>query len=286
MALKLDIPWRRSRIAEKNFLKFIRYHQDKSYLMWVRSMLTLFFFCVIQMGVFPTLTGQTMPASLTRKYQRDAARLALRLSGSDDELRYASANLPNREVTQIYNMLKSAYEQLPAVRELSKCHVHTSSFPPIDQLQVIYRKEAPWARALSQGAIQVDHPVINDLLTRYDLVIDRVNRWTESENALTLRARRPMNILAVGNEFQTIPGVTGIDVRESFLQSSDIQIAPTAKGFEFRYTLRFNGISQGEHFWRVEVSHQLKATLVQEGGDPIPDWVRCAMESPVQASTW
>lgn len=254
--------------------------------MWVKTPLVLIVIFLIQIVGPLDLCGQPMPSSLTRKYQRDAARLALRLSGSDDELRYAAVTLPNREVTLIYNMLKSAYEQLQAVRDLSKCHIHTSSFPPIDQLQVIYRKDAPWARALSQGVMQIDHPAMNDLLTSYNLVIDRVNRWTESENALTLRARRPMNILAVGNEFQAIQGVTGIDVREGFLQSNDIQIAPTARGYEFRYTLRYNGISSGEHFWRVEVTHQLKATLIQEGGEPIPEWVRCAMEEPMQAATW
>ena len=50
--------------------------------------------------------------------------------------------------------------------------------------------------------------------------------------------------------------------------------------------LRYNGLSSGEHYWRVEVTHQLKATLLQEGGDPIPEWVRCAMEAPIQAATW
>ncbi len=254
--------------------------------MWVKTPLVLIAFILIQIGWSFDVCGQAMPTSLTRKYQRDAARLALRLSGTDDELRYAAVTLPNREVGQIFQMLKSAYEQLPAVRDLSKCHIHTSSFPPIDQLQVIYRKDAPWARSLNQGALQIDHPAINELLTSYNLVIDRVNRWTESENALTLRARRPMNILALGNEFQTIQGVTGVDVREGFLQSNDIQIVPTARGYEFRYTLRYNGLSSGEHYWRVEVTHQLKATLLQEGGDPIPDWVRCAMEAPIQAATW
>lgn len=254
--------------------------------MWVKTPLVLIAFILIQIGWSVDVCGQAMPTSLTRKYQRDAARLALRLSGTDDELRYASVTLPNREVSQIFQMLKSAYEQLPAVRDLSKCHIHTSSFPPIDQLQVIYRKDAPWARSLNQGALQIDHPAINELLISYNLVIDRVNRWTESENALTLRARRPMNILALGNEFQAIQGVTGVDVREGFLQSNDIQIVPSAHGYEFRYILRYNGLSSGEHYWRVEVTHQLKATLLQEGGDPIPDWVRCFMEAPIQAAIW
>ncbi|MCB0692655.1 MAG: hypothetical protein H6568_07815 [Lewinellaceae bacterium] len=254
--------------------------------MGVKRQIAIVIIGMLLIGFLPDLEGQAMPTSLTRKYQRDAARLTLRLSGSEDELRYASVTLPSREVNRIFEMLKAAYEQLPAVQNLSKCHIHTSSFPPIDQLQVIYRKDAPWARSINQGLMQIDHPVINELLTSYNLVIDRVNRWTESENALTIRARKPMNIMALGNEFQSIQGVTGVDVREGLLQANDIEIAPTARGYEFRYILRFSGVNSGEHYWRVEVTQQMKATLVKEGGDPIPEWVRCLLEEPVSVSTW
>ena len=79
-----------------------------------------------------------VPMRLTRKFKRDAARLALRIEASKEDLRYQNIVIPKSNVENIYEILTNIYRQNETAQSISKCNVHTFPNPSIDHLAVSY----------------------------------------------------------------------------------------------------------------------------------------------------
>ncbi len=219
-----------------------------------------------------------VPMRLTRKFKRDAARLALRLEASKEDLRYQNIVIPKSNVENIYEILTNIYVKNETAQSISKCNVHTFPNPSIDHLVIIFDREIEWAEPLLDGISETDSDEFNALLEDYDLIIDKHVQWDDENDAITLRSREPLNMSALANEFYNIEGVKSIDLGIPKIGGNDINIQRIDEGWEVQYILRFGSYISGKgkvHIWTYNAMDDGNVHFVNESGDPVPEWMRC-----------
>ena len=219
-----------------------------------------------------------VPMRLTRKFKRNAARLALRIEASKEDLRYQNIVIPKSNVENIYEILTNIYRQNETAQSISKCNVHTFPNPSIDHLVIIFDREIEWAEPLLDGISETDSDEFNALLEDYDLIIDKHVQWDDENDAITLRSREPLNMSALANEFYNIEGVKSIDLGIPKIGGNDINIQRINEGWEVQYVLRFGSYISGKgkvHIWTYNAMDNGNVHFVNESGDPVPEWMRC-----------
>ena len=235
------------------------------------------------------VTVEGIPSRIDRKLRRDAARLALRLQRNTEDLRYQSIVIPQRTVDHLYQVLASVYSQNELARSVADCNVHTFPNPSIDHFVLIYDKDVAWAALLRDGISETTNRELNDLLDEYDLVIEKHVQWDDTQDALTIRSRRPMNISALAMQFEGIEGVNKTDLGVPRLRGNDIQVERSAGGWTVTYLLRFGapvGGSGKEHRWIFQCSDELQSTFLREEGDDIPSYLRCQFGEHPMLAGW
>lgn len=218
--------------------------------------------------------------NLDRKLRRDAARLALRLNYGED-LRYQSIRIPSSEMESLYRALVAMHNADENIRSIFRCNVHTRPNPSIDHMLVIFDRNSDWAAPLRAGRHETTSITLNDLLYEHDLIIEKHMQWTGTEDAISIRSKNPLNMAALANDFHEIEGVKEVDLGLSKEMGSDITATRIRTGWRFVFTLSFGSLQEkGEktHTWQYEYSDAGKLTKVNETGDPVPEWMRCAVE--------
>ncbi|MEM8909390.1 MAG: hypothetical protein AAGD05_16205, partial [Bacteroidota bacterium] len=218
---------------------------------------------------------------LTRKFRRDAARLALRLESKREDLRYQNIIIPKDNIENIYDVLTNIYINNETAQSISKCNVHTFPNPSIDHLVIVFDRDADWAEPLQEGISETDSDEINELLEDYDLIIEKHVQWNDTEDAITVRSKEPLNMSALANEFYNIEGVNSIDLGIPKIGGNDIIINRLDGGWEVQYILRFGSFVSGKgkkHTWTYNAMDDGKIIFVTENGDPVPEWMRCHFE--------
>ena len=223
----------------------------------------------------------TPSRTLMRKFRRDAARLALRLEANNEDLRYQNIVIPQNTIDDIYKLLINIYQSEETARAIAKCNIHTYPNPSIDRLVLIFQRDISWAVPLSDGISETTSEAFNELLYEYDLVIDKHVQWNDNQDALTIRSQAPLNMAALANEFYNIEGIETIDLGISQMGGNDINIQRTSAGWEVEYILRFGSYINGKgkmHFWKYTVTDEGTVKFINEGGDDVPEWMRCHFE--------
>lgn len=222
---------------------------------------------------------EAVPDKLVRKYKRDAARLALRLEAGPEDLRFSNIDIPYEKIESIFEMLKNIYLSGETGKSIARCNVHTFPNPSIDQIKIIYSKDAEWANLLNEGIAETTSEEFNDLLDEYDLVIENQKQWTDTEDVMVIRAAEPINMAALANEFYNIEGITEIDLGIPEVKGNDIEIEQTASGWNVKYILTIGSslldTTRKQHVWEYEISEEGNVTFINEDGEPIPDWMKC-----------
>ena len=239
-------------------------------------------------SVLPTLSTpiEEVPREVARKFRRDAARLALRMAAGGEDPRYLNEYISKENIDLIFNALSAVYLSEDKGKSLEKCNIHTFPNPSIDHLVVIYDKNVAWARPLLQGQTETGSRDINDLLDRYKLVIEKHVNWTDTQDAITIRSKDPLNMAAIANAFNNVEGVAEMDLGIPKVAGNDINTRRINGAWEFDYILRFGSWASGKgksHTWKYRVTDGGKVTFVNENGEPVPDWMKC--ERPVSSST-
>lgn len=223
---------------------------------------------------------------LERKFKRDAARLALRLEAGKEELRYQNIVISPGNVQSIYQALVTVFEEDETAQSIAKCNVHTFPNPSIDNFNVIFDKNVDWATPLRQGVSETDSDEINELLDEYNLVISKHIQWNNTQDAITIRSKKPLNMAALANEFYNIEGVVEIDLGVPKVAGNDIKIERMKDGWKLEYLLQFGSYSDKakKHVWKYEVTDEGEVTFISEEGDPIPTWMKCEYDTMMMLS--
>ncbi len=224
---------------------------------------------------------EAIPKKLTRKFKRDAARLALRMESQKEDLRYLNIDIPRDNIENIYNVLTTIYTDNEIAKSIADCNVHTFPNPSIDHLVIIFDREVDWAAPLRDGISETDNEEINGLLDDYDLVIEKHIQWNDTKDAITIRSKEPLNMAALANEFYNVEGVSSIDLGVPEIGGNDINITRIEKGWEVQYVLRFGSYISGKgkvHIWKFNALDDGSIEMISEGGDPVPEWMRCEEE--------
>lgn len=219
-----------------------------------------------------------IPKSLERKFRRDAARLALRIEAQKEDLRYLNVGIPQPTIEMVYNLLTQVYSGDEIAKSIAKCNVHTFPNPSIDQLVLIYEKDIDWAAPLRDGISETENATLNDLLDEYELVIEKHVHWNDSEDALTIRSKVPLNMAALASEFEEIEGVVDIDLGVPKVAGNDIALNRFQDGWEIQYILKFGSFTNGkgkQHVWKYHALDDGTIQFIEESGSPIPTWMRC-----------
>jgi len=224
---------------------------------------------------------EAIPKKLTRKFKRDAARLALRMESKQEDLRYLNIVIPRDNIENIYSILTNIYVGNDVARSIADCNVHTFPNPSIDHLVIIFDRDIDWAEPLRDGISETNSDDINDLLDEYDLIIEKHIQWNDTKDAITIRSKEPLNMAALANEFYNIDGVSSIDLGVPEIGGNDINIQRISNGWEVQYVLRFGSYISGKgkvHIWKFNALDDGSIEMISEGGDPVPEWMRCEEE--------
>jgi len=228
-----------------------------------------------------TTSANEIPKSLERKFRRDAARLALRLEAEQEDLRYLNISITPSNVEMMYTILTTIYVENETAKSIAKCNVHTFPNPSIEQFVIIYDREIEWAAPLLDGINETDSDEFNDLLDEYELIIDKHVPWDDTQDAITIRSKEPLNIAALSNEFYNIEGVAEIDLGIPKAAGNDIVFNRLEAAWEVQYILRFGSFSGNggkEHVWTYQVKDDGTVQFIEETGAPIPTWMRCSVD--------
>lgn len=226
-------------------------------------------------------TAVEIPKRLTRKFKRDAARLALRMEAKNEDLRYQNVVIPQATIESIYDVLTTIYVNNEKAQSIAKCNIHTFPNPSIDHLVIIFDRSVSWAKPLQEGISETTSEAINGLLHEYDLIIEKHVQWNDTQDAITIRSKEPLNMSALANEFYNVDGVESIDLGVPKIGGNDINISRTSAGWEVEYILRFGSYISGKgkmHFWKYNVSDTGEIKFLNEGGDLVPEYMRCHFE--------
>lgn len=224
-----------------------------------------------------------VPKRLERKFRRDAARIALRLTAEQEDLRYQSIDIPRGTIETFFNLLSTIYVNDETAKSIANCNVHTFPDPSIDRFVVIFDKNVAWAEPLQMGISETDSDEINELLDEYNLVLDKHVQWNDTQDAITIRSKEPLNMAALANEFYNVEGVAEIDLGVPKVSGNDIQVRRVEAGWAVHYILRFGSQITGngkQHAWIYQANDKGEVRLLKEEGDPIPEYMRCEVDLP------
>ena len=135
------------------------------------------------------------------------------------------------------------------------------------------------SRYLRQGISETSSEEINDLLDDFDLIIEKHVNWNDTQNAITIRSKEPLNMAALANEFYNVEGVTEIDLGIPKVGGNDIEVQRIGGGWEINYVLKFGSYISGngkKHIWRYRAMDDGTVQFISEEGDEIPSWMRCS----------
>jgi hypothetical protein len=216
--------------------------------------------------------------SLEKKFKRDAARLALRSISKEEDLKFKDAEIPPSSMAEFYTLLTTIYQKSPKAQAIERCHVHTFPDPCIDHLIIIFEKSAPWAAPMQSGNLRTDSRVINDLLLRHNLVLEKYIKWDETKDAIIIRAAEPVNMAAIAQKLAKVEGVSQVDLGIPKTRGNDIRASRIQTGWEVSYIIRFGAHVGGAgkiHTWTFQMTDGGSVQFMGENGDEIPDWMEC-----------
>ena len=243
---------------------------------------TFFIGCFIFLGN-PSFAQENVPKHIDRKYRKDAARLALRLEAQYEDFRYLSTEIPPQNIKMIFSSLKNIYMHDATAKTLADCNIHTFPDPAIERLVVIFEEGKIWNDASLASMNSTEYQTFNQVLLKYDLVIEKHFQWNGEQDAVTIRSRKPLNMAAIADQLTNIEGVESIDMGIPKTKGNDIQLTRKDNGWEVEFVLLFGNHLMGDgqsHIWKYFAGDDGTVQFVEESGDPVPEWMRCKIKSP------
>ncbi len=216
--------------------------------------------------------SREIPRQVDRQLKMDAARLSLR--SDKDDLRRANIRISEAQSEQFYNLLRRVYLYERAI--IDCYHIKTANQPSTDYIRIVYQKEVAWAKPLKSGISSTDQPLINGILERYDLIIEGIESLNARQDALIIRAVKPINMEALASNFYGIEGIEAVELDEKAPIRSDISASQNYSSWDLEYILRFDAKGKlQEHTWTYRIKEDGTIRLLHESGDILPNWLSC-----------
>lgn len=225
-----------------------------------------------------------VPASIDRQFKRDAARMALRLETDKEDARYLPVAISRENINSLYKALSNIYIHDETGKSIARCNIHTFPNPSIDHVVIIYKRSADWAVPLSQGISETTNKEFNRLLDQYDLAIEKHVQWNDTQDALTLRSKEPLNMAALAGQFDNISGIVQVDLGLPKFGGNDIKAKRISGGWEIDFIYSFGataGSTGKQHSWKFKALDSGQVTLLKESGEPLPAWMKCDVEGKI-----
>lgn len=237
----------------------------------------------ISKSVNVTINSEGIPEFKKKMYQKDATRLALRYISKGSGYEELGADVPtevrNELLSCLYAIHKSPFIESVEVTRTHK--LHTFPNPAVDKFQVNYKNTAKWATPLRLGSKTTDSKIINDLCSKYNLLIESHRTWDENSNLFIVKAKTAINIAPIAKEFLKEEGVDFIKLLIPDSDGNDIEAVRTSKGWRLDYMVKFDSCFTGckkKHVWSFEVvnitSDSANVNFIGESGDELPDWMK------------
>jgi hypothetical protein len=202
-------------------------------------------------------------------YRADAARLWLRTltdSNNGKMMGDVAAFVDENEVFQIYRALLAVHTSSHYTAELvTRQHrIHTVANPNIDRLAVIFNKKT----ALFGGSgrlIDVQNVDLQNILTKYNLIVSKYYLYNEDCDGVTIFAQKPMNMAAIAKEIEAIEGIEYVENITDDNHLSDIRAVRSTQGWLLEYCLHTN---EKPIAWLFEVTHSGHVFVKDDGYMP------------------
>jgi hypothetical protein len=240
------------------------------------------FFCLTFLwlaNILVVYSQAPISSDLQRKIKKDAARLFLRESLAGKDASKASVNIDKVSLKVYQNILTSIYSQDSRSLKLNDCNIRTFPDFPVDNMTVVFVNRTKWAQPLKDGGAESTNASLNNLISTYNLVIERYFSWDITQDAITLKAREPLNMKALADDFSRIEGVKDVNYGTPQVSGNDIQVKKSGNGFLVDFILRFGQTGPGKfksHVWTYQVSADGKIKFLGEKGDTVPTFMKCA----------
>lgn len=220
--------------------------------------------------------------------KKDAARIAVRLLNTAQRDMDQTVEIPESVLKPIYNSLvavsASKIEQADTTINILKIRTFTST--NVNMVMLVFDLDADWIKPLKAHADTTGSPVINKIMKRYKLSVNKIASLDDEHNGLVLQAKDPININALMRLFYQEAGVACIDPIPLFGDGNDIEMKAENKTFTVVFSLRYGKCTEKcdrRRDWTFKVSEGGQVNFVGVKGAGIPDYIlKPAVEKSVK----
>lgn len=205
-------------------------------------------------------------------YREDAARLALRHVALTTDLADAPAEIPEALQQTLYNALVRVYNADHDARD-HIANIHTWPDPELSSLLVRFDGTAEWADVWQRGETLTGDARIDELLERYDLVVEKFYDWSIGNYVVLRGTGELFNMARVAREFAQISGILTASPNSTCCDGDDITAKPADDGWLLTYRAKWGDCPAGcieEHWWRFIVRPNGSVLFVGSGGSDFP----------------
>lgn len=228
-----------------------------------------------------TLDENVLSKVTKAKYKRDATRLYLRdMLKKKRRLEKEDVVIDSKQLEPIFDALISVHQSsIPEAMNVTQQHkIHTFPRPQVNQLIVLYSRNAAWAKPLKMGEKRTMHEGLNKIMDAYELRIMKSTGWNDQQDALVIRSKEPVNMFALASRISALDGIHLVDLAVPSGDGNDISITKIGKGkWEVNYFIKFGSCideCSKQHIWTFHVNDKGMVEFISEGGDPLPQWMK------------
>lgn len=211
----------------------------------------LFFFIILSnlilltVGCLPDQPTQEEPCTITStirtKYNNDAIRLAIRMqqngSGADQVL--ISESLIDRAM----NALSAVYNSTSAARDtvVSTYDIHTLPYPEFEEFRIEVDTNQTWVKEWVKEKTLTGNTTIDDLMTTYGLSLEAY--VSSAINYVVIFSLDPINIAALVDDFEAVPGVINVQYDDVTTGGNDIVVQDLGSVVKLTYKVGYDDAS-------------------------------------------
>ena len=200
---------------------------------------------LLTVGCLPDPPTQEDPCTITstirNKYNNDAIRLAIRMqqngSGADQVL--VSESLIDRAM----NALSAVYNSNSPARDtvVSTYDIHTLPYPEFDEFRIEVDTNQTWVKEWVKEKTLTGNTTIDDLMTTYGLTVEAF--LPLSVNFVVITSIDPINIAALVDHFEAVPGVITVQYDAITTGGNDIVVQDLGSIVKLTYKVGYDDAS-------------------------------------------